>query len=105
MAISRRGMIGGAAGALGGLALGGTAQGTDAARKEPPAVQFPTQVATDRSPSPDRKIVGGYDMRNDLKPRRLTMLEWDMVYLLRHGPGGSMANHDRVLDEAVERGY
>src|SRR5438445_3674325 len=105
MAISRREVIGGAAGALGGLALGSAAQATDAARKDPPAVQFPSQVATDRNPSAERKIVGGYDMRNDLKPGGLTMLMWDMAYLLRHGPGGSMANHDRVLDEAVERGY
>ena len=33
------------------------------------------------------------------------MAMWDVAYALRHGPGGSFANYDRVLDEAVERGY
>ena len=105
MAISRRGMIvGGAAGALGGLALGSTAQATDAA-KDPPGAQFPAQVATDRNPGTERKMHGAYDMRDDLKPRRLTLAMWDTIHLLRHGPGGALADYDRVLDETVERGY
>jgi hypothetical protein len=30
---------------------------------------------------------------------------WDVAYALRHGTGGSFADYDRVLDEAVDRGY
>ena len=48
---------------------------------------------------------GGFDMREHLTPRRLTMAMWDVAYVLRHGQGGSFQDHDRVLDEAVERGY
>ena len=45
-----------------------------------------------------------YDMRDGLCPRRLTMVMWDNAFLLRHGPGGSFEDFDRVLDEAMERG-
>jgi len=30
---------------------------------------------------------------------------WDQAFLLRHAPGESYADYDRVLDEASERGY
>ncbi|HUX43747.1 MAG TPA: cellulase-like family protein [Terracidiphilus sp.] len=33
------------------------------------------------------------------------MAMWDVAYALRHGPGGSFSDYDRVLDDAVERGY
>jgi hypothetical protein len=33
------------------------------------------------------------------------MAMWDVAFALRHGPGGSFADFDRVLDEAVEREY
>ncbi len=33
------------------------------------------------------------------------MAMWDQAFLLRHGPSGSFADWDRVLDETVERGY
>jgi hypothetical protein len=48
---------------------------------------------------------GRFDMRDGLTPRRLTLAMWDQAFLLRHGPGGSFADFDRVLDETVERGY
>jgi hypothetical protein len=50
-------------------------------------------------------------MRASLNPRRLTLLMWDQAFLLRHVPGDrhvpgeSYADYDRVLDEAIERGY
>ena len=44
-------------------------------------------------------------MRDYLNPRRLTLAMWDQAFLLRHIPGGSFEDYDRVLDEAVERGY
>jgi hypothetical protein len=30
---------------------------------------------------------------------------WDQAYVMRHMPGGSFHDYDRVLDETVERGY
>lgn len=63
------------------------------------------QVATDRGASLAAGGYDGYDMRNDLRPTRLTMAMWDQAYALRHIPGGSFADYDRVLDETVERGY
>lgn len=67
-------------------------------------MDFPTQLATDRrtggATTPD-----AYDMREHLAPRRLTMAMWDQAFVLRHAPGGSFADYDRVLDETVERGY
>ena len=106
MTISRRDMIaGGTAGALTALATSGKAQAADQSSQDNAAAQFPVQVATDRKPDSATEVRGGYDPRNDLNPKRLTVAMWDQAYVLRHGPGGSMENHDRVLDEAVERGY
>ncbi len=63
------------------------------------------QVATDGIPRSPVIGFDGYDMRNSLRPQRLTMAMWDQAYVMRHMPGGSFADYDRVLDEAVERGY
>ena len=46
-----------------------------------------------------------FDMREWLEPRRLTTVMWDHAFLTRHVPGDSFEDYDRVLDEAVERGY
>ncbi len=46
-----------------------------------------------------------FDMRQWLEPRRLTTVMWDHAFLTRHVPGESFEDYDRVLDEAVERGY
>jgi hypothetical protein len=48
---------------------------------------------------------GSFDMREHLDPRRLTIVMWDQAFLLRHVPGESYADYDKVLDETVERGY
>jgi hypothetical protein len=71
-------------------------------------MQFPAQVAsatptssTTRVTEPQRQ----FDMRRSLDPQRLTILMWDQAFLLRHHPGGSFQDYDRVLDETVERGY
>jgi hypothetical protein len=63
-----------------------------------------TSTAGDRQAQTSR-FVGAYDMRDDLSPQRLTMACWGADYALRHGPGGSFANFDRALDEAVDRAY
>ncbi len=44
-------------------------------------------------------------MRGWLSPRRLTIVMWDQAFLMRHVPGESYADYDRVLDETIERGY
>ncbi len=68
-------------------------------------MEFPAAVS-----SPDKTVkkttaYGKYDMRDFLSPRRLTLAMWDQAYILRHIPGGSYADYDRVLDETIERGY
>lgn len=56
--------------------------------------------------SPTRpKTMSQWDMRESLTPSRMTMVMWDQCYALRHGPGGSFQNYDRILDEVIERGY
>jgi hypothetical protein len=67
-------------------------------------MEFPMQVTG----SPARKSTangGSFDMRDWLSPRRLTIVMWDQAFLMRHLPGESYADYDRVLDETVERGY
>jgi hypothetical protein len=67
-------------------------------------MDFPTQ----ESDGPRRSHAaapGRFDMRDGLTPRRLTLAMWDQAFLLRHIPGGSYQDYDRVLDEALERGY
>jgi hypothetical protein len=48
---------------------------------------------------------GQFDIREQLDPRRLTIVMWDQAFLMRHLPGESYADYDRVLDETIERGY
>lgn len=106
MAVSRRELIAyGTAGALTTLAQGRSAIGEGALQERLQPSPMPSQVASDRVPNPEACAIDSYDMRNDLMPRRLTMAMWDMAYALRHQPGGSFANYDRVLDEAVARGF
>ena len=67
-------------------------------------MDFPTQESNaprwSHTPS-----AGQFDMRDGLIPRRLILAMWDQAFLLRHIPGGSYGDYDRVLDEAIERGY
>ncbi len=67
-------------------------------------MDFPTQVQSTGT-RPVTGAIGNFDMRNALYPRRLTMVMWDNAFLLRHGPGGSFEDFDRVLGEAEENGY
>lgn len=69
-------------------------------------MEFPNQqnVAT-RNISNSATIAGAYDMRNHLNPRRMTFAMWDQAFLLRHQPGESFWDWERVLNETVERGY
>ncbi len=69
-------------------------------------MNMPAQVPSVRpATSPARAAAGGFDPRERLTPRRLTFAMWDQAFLLRHGPGGSFADWDRVLDETLARGY
>ena len=108
MTISRRELMSyGTAGALTALATG---NGFEASAQNPSqsssgSTSMPLQHPSDRPPQNSRSGADDYDMRNGLNPRRLTIAMWDQAYAMRHVPGGSFADHDRVLDEAVERGY
>ena len=65
---------------------------------------FPLQ----QSGSPRSRLTanaGKFDMRDWLDPRRMTIVMWDQAFLLRHAPGESYADYERVLDETIERGY
>jgi hypothetical protein len=67
-------------------------------------MNFPLQQTN--SPTSSLAIPGqGFDMRDRLDPRRLTIVMWDQAFLLRHQPGGSYEDYDKVLDQASERGY
>lgn len=46
-----------------------------------------------------------YDMRNFLKPRRLTIAMWDQAYMVRRNPGDPFRDWERCLEELKERGY
>src|ERR1035438_5937454 len=105
VAVSRRKLMAyGAAGAftaISGVAADAEGLSLDSGAPE----QVPLQVASDRASRPSYGCGDAYDMRDDLHPRRLTLAMWDVAYALRHGPGGSFADYNRVLDETVERGY
>jgi hypothetical protein len=106
MGVSRRELIAyGAVGALTALASGKSVEAVVEEPSAPAPSTMPKQMATDR-PSPARGAASdGFDMRAGLKPSRLTMAMWDQAYALRHIPGGSFADYNRVLDETVARGY
>lgn len=106
MTVSRRRLFAyGASGALAAFVHGGPAAAEAGSQEGSPAPQMPAQIATDRTSSTGSCGLDGFDMRSGLKPARLTMAMWDQAYALRHIPGGSFADYDRVLDETVERGY
>ena len=68
-------------------------------------MEYPRQISSPSRTTPPAPGPGRFDMRAWLDPRRLTILMWDQSYLFRHAPGESFENYDRVLDEAIERGY
>jgi len=106
MTVSRRELIAyGTAGALTALTKGLPAVAEAAGQSGAAGNQVPAQVASDRALKTAPRSTNDFDMRTGLKPGRLTMAMWDVAYALRHMQGGSFADYDRVLDEAVERGY
>ena len=68
-------------------------------------MEFPMQFSGGAFRQGASYVGGGYDMRDHLIPRRLTIVMWDQAFLFRHMPGRSFEDYDRVLDETVERGY
>jgi len=46
-----------------------------------------------------------YDMRNYLKPNRLTIAMWDTAYMARRNSNDPFRDWDRALDDAKERGF
>lgn len=93
----------GAAGSLTASANLSSAFGQTASQGTSTAL--PGQLATDRPSRAPQTCNDGYDMREALHPRRSTMAMWDVAYALRHMPGGSFADYDRVLGEVSDRGY
>ena len=45
------------------------------------------------------------DMREGLKPRRVTNAMWDYSWLTQHYPGGAFADFSKAADELLERGF
>jgi hypothetical protein len=68
-------------------------------------MSFPLQEPSKTTPPQAAQEPSLFDMRDYLTPSRLTIVMWDQAFLLRHVPGGSFEHYDRVLDEAIERGY
>ena len=65
-------------------------------------MDFPLQESTQASRPAPEKGSGQFDLRDGLDPRRLTIVMWDQAFLLRHVPGESYENYERVLDETSE---
>ncbi len=67
-------------------------------------MDFPRQVTgTMDQASADSGAL--FDCRNLLDPPRLTIMMWDQAYLVRHLPGESFSDYEKVLEESRERGY
>ena len=79
------------------LAAAGTALGMPALAANPAA--HPT------TPARPRPLGFSSDLRDGLKPRRVTNAMWDYSWLTQHYPGGAFADFDRAADELVERGF
>ncbi|MGA3244698.1 MAG: cellulase-like family protein [Bacteroidota bacterium] len=67
-------------------------------------MDFPQQV-TARTAQGNSGSDAKFDCRELLNPPRLTIMMWDQAYLVRHLPGESFADYEKVLGEAAERGY
>jgi hypothetical protein len=79
------------------LAAAGTALGTPTLAADP--VAPPTVAAR------PRPLKFSSDLRDGLKPRRVTNAMWDYSWLTQHYPGGAFADFDRAADELVQRGF
>jgi len=67
-------------------------------------MDFPSQESS-RAKGTKQRQFSGFDMRDWLEPRRMTIIMWDWAFLTRHMKGDSFEDYDRVLNEAAERGY
>jgi hypothetical protein len=67
-------------------------------------MNYPLQEASSKK-NISHVELDGFDMRDWLSPRRLTMVMWDYAFLTRHMKGDAFEDYDKVLKEALERGY
>ena len=67
-------------------------------------MEYPKQESS-RARSMMSREFEKFDMREWLEPRRMTVVMWDFAFLTRHMKGDSFEDYDKVLDEAIERGY
>ncbi len=56
-------------------------------------------------PPHPRPLKFSADLRDGLKPRRVTNAMWDFSWLTQHYPGGAFADFNRAADELLERGF
>ncbi|MDD6800005.1 MAG: cellulase-like family protein [Firmicutes bacterium] len=69
-------------------------------------MEYPLQnPSATKNGAGSKSATRGFDMRDYLTPRRLTMVMWDYAFITRHMKGDSFEDYDRVLDELIERGY
>jgi hypothetical protein len=64
------------------------------------------QTGDNRSgPDCPRPLTFSADMRDGLRPRRVTNAMWDFSWLPQHYPGGAFADFDKAAAELVERKF
>jgi hypothetical protein len=68
-------------------------------------MEYPQQLSHGASGSAFSGGLPGFDMRDWLEPRRMTVIMWDTMFLLRHAAGSDAEDYDKLLDDTVERGY
>ena len=71
----------------------------------PAAASQTTQAGSGAGVVRPRPLRFSGDMREGLKPRRVTNAMWDFSWLTQHYPGGAFANFDTAADALVERGF
>ncbi len=66
---------------------------------------FPCAAAGQAAGVPPRMAHRGYDMRNDLRPSRLTIAMWDFCWAYMHYKGGAYEDWKKVCSELTDRGF
>ena len=65
----------------------------------------PATPTVDSAVQRPRPLKFSADMREGLKPRRVTNAMWDDSWLTQHYPGGAFADFGKAADELLERGF
>lgn len=89
---TRRDFVRVAALSVAGVTLGARTQGADSSGAKPEPLQ-------------PRPLKFTADMRDGLKPPRVTNAMWDFSWLTQHYPGGAFPDFGKAADELVARGF